>query len=64
METRVSVGAGGGAGVAADVEGWREAGATHVSVNTMGAGFLGVEAHLDALAAAAAALRLTEQAAQ
>ena len=37
---------------------WEEAGASHVSVNTMGASFE-VEAHLEALAATADALHLT-----
>lgn len=35
---------------------WREVGATHVSINTMGAGLSDVSAHLDALAAVAEAL--------
>ena len=37
---------------------WREAGATHVSVNTMNAGLGGVGQHLEVLAEAAAALGL------
>lgn len=35
---------------------WREAGATHISVNTMGAGLVSVDAHLAALEAGAEAL--------
>jgi hypothetical protein len=38
---------------------WRDAGATHIAVNTMGAGLGSVDGHLEALAAAAAALELT-----
>ena len=38
-------------------EQWRQAGATHLSVNTMGAGLATVDDHLAALAGAAAALR-------
>ena len=37
---------------------WREAGATHISVNTMGTGLGSVDEHLEALAAAADALQL------
>ncbi|MEZ7124496.1 LLM class F420-dependent oxidoreductase [Nonomuraea sp. AD125B] len=37
---------------------WREAGATHLSINTMGAGLGPVEGHLEALEEAAAALGL------
>ncbi len=42
-----------------DVEGWRGAGATHLSINTMGAGLTSVDEHLAALAATADALSLT-----
>ncbi|MEU4514617.1 LLM class F420-dependent oxidoreductase [Nonomuraea wenchangensis] len=49
----------GDAGALADLAGrWREAGATHLSINTMGAGLGQVEGHLDALEEAAAALGL------
>ena len=58
MEGRVSWGDGGAARLAGQVAGWREAGASHVSVNTMGAGLGGVEGHLAALAEAANALEL------
>jgi probable F420-dependent oxidoreductase len=37
---------------------WRDAGATHLSVNTMGGGLIGAAAHLAALTAAAEVLRL------
>jgi hypothetical protein len=37
---------------------WREAGATHLSVDTMGSGLPGLDAHLDALAKAGEALQL------
>jgi probable F420-dependent oxidoreductase len=37
---------------------WRDAGATHVSINTMNAGLGSVDGHLEALAAAAHALEL------
>lgn len=39
---------------------WRDVGATHLSVNTMGAGLGGVEGHLVALASSAAALGLSQ----
>ncbi|NTY60909.1 LLM class F420-dependent oxidoreductase [Mycolicibacterium sphagni] len=42
--------------VAEDLEAWAAAGATHVSINTMGAGLGGVDGHLAALEAAAADL--------
>jgi hypothetical protein len=38
------------------IEGWRAAGASHLSINTMGAGLGGVDGHLAVLAEAAAAL--------
>jgi probable F420-dependent oxidoreductase len=59
MEGRVSWGAGGAERLADHVGRWRDAGATHVSVNTMGAGLATVEDHLAALSAAAAALGLS-----
>ncbi len=43
--------------VAAELRQWRDAGATHVSVNTMGAGLKNVDDHLRALAAAAEAAK-------
>src|SRR5438309_4771216 len=59
MEGRVSWGEGGAAKLVDHVGRWRTAGATHVAVNTMGAGLASVEDHLAALAAAAEALELT-----
>jgi probable F420-dependent oxidoreductase len=53
MEGRVSLGAGGADGVARDLVAWRDAGATHVSVNTMRAGLSTVDQHIAALAAVA-----------
>lgn len=40
------------------VASWRAAGATHVSINTMGMGAVGIDAHIGALAEAALALGL------
>jgi probable F420-dependent oxidoreductase len=42
--------------VASDLAAWRAAGATHASINTMGAGLVGLDGHLAALEAAAADL--------
>jgi probable F420-dependent oxidoreductase len=59
MEGRVSWGDG-GAGRLVDHAGrWRAAGASHLSVNTMGAGLGAVDGHLTALTAAAEALGLS-----
>ncbi|MDX6491764.1 MAG: hypothetical protein QOD43_2009 [Gaiellaceae bacterium] len=58
MDARVKQGAGGTDDLLRDAQRWREAGATHVSVDTMGSGLPGLEAHLDALAQVAEALRL------
>jgi probable F420-dependent oxidoreductase len=58
MDGRVKQGAGGTDDLLRDAERWREAGATHVSVDTMGSGLPGLDAHLDALARAAEALHL------
>ena len=43
----------------AEVDAWREAGGTHVSVVTMGLGLDSVEGHIDYLASVANALRLS-----
>jgi probable F420-dependent oxidoreductase len=56
LEGRVSWGDGGPTTVADHAERWRKIGATHLSVNTMGAGLGSVDAHLDALASAAEVL--------
>jgi hypothetical protein len=45
--------------VARAVTRWRDAGATHVSVNTMGAGLASVDGHLAALTETAGALSLS-----
>lgn len=59
IEGRVSWTADGGVERIVDLVGqWRGAGATHVTINTMNAGFTSVREHLDALAAAAEALDL------
>jgi alkanesulfonate monooxygenase SsuD/methylene tetrahydromethanopterin reductase-like flavin-dependent oxidoreductase (luciferase family) len=44
--------------VAADIEDWRAAGATHVSVNTMSAGLPSADAHLKVLTEIASAAGL------
>jgi len=61
MEGRVTWGADGVDGVLAGVERWRSAGASHVSINTMRAGFRSVAEHLGALAEVAEALALTRR---
>jgi probable F420-dependent oxidoreductase len=58
MEGQASWGTGGVDSVMKHVERWRDTGATHVSVNTMGAGFTSVDEHLAALAAVRDALTL------
>lgn len=58
MEGRVSWGEGGADKVARQIGRWRDAGATHVSVNTMGAGLMSVDDHLGALGAVATAVGL------
>jgi len=59
MEGRVSWGDGGAEQVAERVARWHDAGASHVSVNTMGAGLATVDEHLAALSEVAAALGLS-----
>jgi probable F420-dependent oxidoreductase len=49
MEGRASLGSGGVDGLRAQVQAWRAAGATHVSINTMDAGLGHVSEHLDVL---------------
>jgi probable F420-dependent oxidoreductase len=56
MEGRVSWGEDGAESLAEHARRWRAAGASHISVNTMGSGFASVDDHLSALAQAAAAL--------
>jgi hypothetical protein len=50
---------GGAETAAADVDAWREAGGTHISLVTMGLGFDSTEAHIDYLGSVAAALNLS-----
>jgi hypothetical protein len=57
MEGRVSWG--GAERLIDHVGRWQAAGASHVSINTMGAGLGSVDGHLEALAEAARALRLS-----
>jgi probable F420-dependent oxidoreductase len=52
---------GGADHLAADINTWREAGGSHVSVITMGLGFDSVDAHLDCLASVAAAADVTSK---
>lgn len=56
MEARVSWGSGGIDHVIEYAERWRAAGATHLSINTMRAGFDELDEHLEALAEVAEAL--------
>jgi probable F420-dependent oxidoreductase len=56
MEGRVSWGSGEVGRLAEHAGRWREAGATHLAVNTMGSGLVSVDDHLGALAGAADAL--------
>jgi hypothetical protein len=49
MEGRVSVGRDGPERTVEHLDRWNAVGATHVSVNTMGAGFTSVAQHLEAL---------------
>jgi probable F420-dependent oxidoreductase len=58
MEGRVSWGVGGAERLIDHVERWRAAGASHVSVNTMGASLGSVQGHLKTLTIIAEALRL------
>jgi probable F420-dependent oxidoreductase len=56
MEGRVSLGEGGVDRVVKQAASWREAGATHIAINTMGAGLGGVDDHIAALTSVADAL--------
>jgi probable F420-dependent oxidoreductase len=58
MDARIKQGAGGTDDLIRDAKRWGDAGATHLSVDTMGSDLGGVEAHLEALAKAAEALHL------
>lgn len=57
MEGRVSWGSGGLEQVIDHAGRWRDAGASHLSINTMGAGFADVDEHLGALARVADELK-------
>jgi len=59
MEGRVTWTADGIGKVVDHLGRWRDAGATHVSINTMGAGLGSLDAHLDVLAEVAATIPLT-----
>jgi hypothetical protein len=54
----VAPGAGGVADLPAQVDAWRAAGGTHVSVVTMGLGLDSIDAHIDYIASVADALSL------
>jgi probable F420-dependent oxidoreductase len=60
MEGRVNCDAAGLDGAVKHIDRWRDAGATHLSINTMGSGLGGLDAHLDALARMATAVTLTD----
>jgi probable F420-dependent oxidoreductase len=62
MEGRVQLSNVGVDGVADSVQAWREAGATHVAISTMGAGLSTVEDHVGALDTVADALALDRRA--
>lgn len=59
MEGIVRWGEGRADGLANDVGRWHAAGASHISISTMGAGLGAVDGHIEALTAAAAELGLT-----
>jgi len=52
MEGRISIGSQSPSSIDDQIAAWREAGATHLSINTMRAGFSTVDQHIDALASA------------
>jgi probable F420-dependent oxidoreductase len=55
MEGRINVGSASSASIDQQIAAWREAGATHLSINTMRAGFSTVDQHIAALASASQA---------
>ena len=61
MEGRVSVATGGAQAAVEQVHRWEDAGATHVSINTMGAGLAGVEDHQKVLSDVADGLGLRQE---
>jgi probable F420-dependent oxidoreductase len=56
MDARIKQCAGGTDDLLRDAQRWRDEGANHVSVDTMGSGLAGLDAHVEALAMAAGAL--------
>ena len=56
MEGRISLGSTTSSSIDQQVQAWREAGATHLSINTMRAGFSTVDEHIAALASASHAV--------
>jgi hypothetical protein len=58
MEGRMNIGGADLESAAERAAAWREAGATHLSLNTMGAGLATVAEHVSALAAAGAAVSI------
>jgi len=52
MEGRINFGSGSSSSIDQQIAAWREAGATHLSINTMRAGFSTVDQHIAALASA------------
>jgi probable F420-dependent oxidoreductase len=63
MEGRITLGPGGAGAIGSTVEEWRRAGASHVCVDTMGAGLATVDQHIAVLAKVATALALKAPAA-
>jgi probable F420-dependent oxidoreductase len=59
MEGRISWGEGGAAKLVSQTAQWRDAGATHVSINTMGAGLASIDEHLEVLGASAEAIEIS-----
>jgi probable F420-dependent oxidoreductase len=55
MEGRISVGSASSSSIEQQIAAWREARATHLSINTMGAGFSTVDEHIAALSSASQA---------
>ncbi|MGO9899752.1 MAG: hypothetical protein ACLP0J_08685 [Solirubrobacteraceae bacterium] len=56
MKGRISLGSKSASSIRDQVAAWREAGATHLSINTMQGGFSTVDEHIAALASAGAAV--------
>lgn len=59
MEGRVTWGDGGAAKLVSQIGRWRDAGATHVAINTMGAGLASIDEHLEVLGASAEAIDIS-----